>query len=124
MIGCVSGALLGNIIPFDTTGVDFVMTALFVVIFLEQWESVGKIAKKAVPKNESTDSAAQNTAKSLALRIKNGIITHIPAVTGLAASLLCLLIFGDEDFLIPSMVLISAVLLAARGRLERGEMHD
>ena len=81
----MSGALLGNIIPFDTTGVDFVMTALFVVIFLEQWESVGKIAKKAVPKNESTDSAAQNTAKSLALRIKNGIITHIPAVTGLAA---------------------------------------
>ena len=39
VIGCVSGALLGNIIPFDTTGVDFVMTALFVVIFLEQWES-------------------------------------------------------------------------------------
>lgn len=37
VIGCVTGALVGNIIPFDTTGVDFAMTALFVVIFTDQW---------------------------------------------------------------------------------------
>lgn len=36
--GSLIGGLLGNIIPFDTTGVDFAMTALFVVIFAEQWE--------------------------------------------------------------------------------------
>lgn len=35
--GSVLGALLGSAIRFDTTGIDFVMTALFVVIFLEQW---------------------------------------------------------------------------------------
>lgn len=31
------GALLGAAMPFDTTGVDFVMTALFVTLFTEQW---------------------------------------------------------------------------------------
>lgn len=36
--GSLIGGLLGNIIPFDTTGVDFAMTALFVVIFADQWE--------------------------------------------------------------------------------------
>ena len=33
----VIGGLLGNLISFDTKGLDFVMTAMFVVIFLEQW---------------------------------------------------------------------------------------
>ena len=33
------GALLGQIVPFDTTGIDFAMTALFIVIFTEQWLS-------------------------------------------------------------------------------------
>lgn len=37
--GSVIGSLLGEIIPFDTTGIDFSMTALFVVIFTEQWFS-------------------------------------------------------------------------------------
>lgn len=31
------GGLLGNLIHFDTKGLDFVMTAMFVVIFMEQW---------------------------------------------------------------------------------------
>lgn len=35
--GSVIGAAVGGILPFDTTGIDFSMTALFVVIFLEQW---------------------------------------------------------------------------------------
>ena len=32
------GNLAGNIITFDTTGIDFVLTALFVVLFMEQWK--------------------------------------------------------------------------------------
>ena len=32
------GAALGTVLPFSTEGVDFVMTAMFVVIFLNQWE--------------------------------------------------------------------------------------
>jgi Predicted branched-chain amino acid permease (azaleucine resistance) len=37
IVGTVLGALVGNMIHFDTTGIDFAMTALFVVIFIEQW---------------------------------------------------------------------------------------
>lgn len=29
---------MGSILPFSTEGVDFVMTAMFVVIFLNQWD--------------------------------------------------------------------------------------
>lgn len=36
--GCVIGALAGTLITFNTTGIDFAMTALFVVIFVEQWK--------------------------------------------------------------------------------------
>ena len=40
IIGSVVGALMGRLIPFDFEGVDFSMTALFVVIFLDQWKSM------------------------------------------------------------------------------------
>ncbi len=35
--GAVTGGLLGSMITFDTTGLDFVMTAMFTVIFMDQW---------------------------------------------------------------------------------------
>lgn len=37
IIGTLIGALLAEIITFDTKGIEFAMTALFVVIFIEQW---------------------------------------------------------------------------------------
>lgn len=37
--GTVIGAVLGSFITFDTTGLDFALTALFVVIFVDQWKS-------------------------------------------------------------------------------------
>lgn len=37
--GCLLGALVGQALPINTAGIDFVMTALFVVILLEQWQS-------------------------------------------------------------------------------------
>lgn len=39
--GATMGALLGYVIHFDTTGIEFVMTALFVVMFMNQWEEKG-----------------------------------------------------------------------------------
>ena len=36
--GSVLGAALGEILPFDMTGIDFAMTALFLVMFTDQWE--------------------------------------------------------------------------------------
>lgn len=44
---------------------------------------------------------------------------HIPALAGVAASVLCLLVFGSESFLIPSMVLISLFLSMGRRFLEK-----
>lgn len=38
VIGCTLGALFGMLIRFNTQGLDFAMTALFVVIFIEQWK--------------------------------------------------------------------------------------
>ena len=35
--GATIGGIFGSFIPFDTKGIEFVMTALFVVIFLENW---------------------------------------------------------------------------------------
>lgn len=37
VFGCTLGGLIGSALPINTQGIDFVMTALFVVIFLEQW---------------------------------------------------------------------------------------
>ena len=39
IIGSVLGVLAGTVIPFDTTGIDFAMTALFVTVFIDQWRS-------------------------------------------------------------------------------------
>ena len=78
ILGCVLGSLLGTIIPFDTAGIDFSMTALFVTVFVEQW-----------------------------LTAKN----HWPAIIGLAASVLCLGIFGADSFLLPTMITITIALL-------------
>lgn len=37
VFGCTIGGILGNLISFDVRGMDFAMTALFLVIFIEQW---------------------------------------------------------------------------------------
>ncbi len=39
ILGSVIGAIIGGMLPFDSTGIDFAMTALFTVIFVEQWLS-------------------------------------------------------------------------------------
>ena len=39
VLGSTIGALLGNVLPFDLTGIDFSLTALFITILLDQWQS-------------------------------------------------------------------------------------
>ena len=39
ILGSVIGAVAGAVIPFSTEGVDFAMTALFVVIAVDQWKA-------------------------------------------------------------------------------------
>ncbi len=91
VIGCVLGSLIGSAITFDLTGIDFSMTALYVIIFVEQWLT--------------TDD-------------------HRPALIGLGASVLCLLIFGPKNFLIPAMFLIIILLTAMRKRLENWRPYN
>lgn len=84
VLGSFLGGFLGSAFRFNTAGIDFAMTALFVVIFVEQWEKTKQ---------------------------------HIPAVLGLALSVICLLIFGPDNFLIPTMACIPIGLFALKGRI-------
>jgi len=42
VIGCTLGAMLGRMIEFDTRGMEFALTALFLVLLIEQWSKVRK----------------------------------------------------------------------------------
>ena len=90
--GCVIGSVTGNFIPISFEGIEFVLTALFVTLFTEQW-----------------------------LSNKN----HFPAIVGVVSTVLCLVIFGKDIFLIPSMVLIAILLTTTRktGKRKEDENH-
>ena len=64
------------------------LTALFVVIFLGQWQ---------------------------------GTKQHLPALAGVLCSVLALLLFGADRFILPAMILILLALTALRGKLEKKE---
>lgn len=87
--GTLLGALLGDILHFNTTGIDFSLTALFLTVFTDQW-----MKKK----------------------------DHFPALSGVFCSVLSLVIFGKDSFLIPAMVLITVCLLFSGRKEERN--HD
>ncbi|AHC16141.1 AzlC family ABC transporter permease [Salinispira pacifica] len=44
ILGSVSGALLGRVLPYDAPGIEFSMTALFTVLLIEQIKSIRKAA--------------------------------------------------------------------------------
>ena len=46
---------------------------------------------------------------------------RLPAATGLLGTLLCLILFGPERFLIPAMLLITLALTVLRGRIRDGK---
>lgn len=83
--------VLGNVIPFKTTGIDFAMTALFLTILIDQWESVKE---------------------------------HKPALTGILISLVFLIIFGSESFLIPAMIGITVALFLEKKWIGREEAKE
>lgn len=49
---------------------------------------------------------------------------HIPALTGLVSSILCLFVFGRDNFLIPTMILITVSLLVQRKQNEKRMNHE
>lgn len=84
--GSAIGAMAGALIPFNAEGIDFAMTALFIVIFVEQWMAGGK---------------------------------RIPAIIGLTATALLRIVFGSDNFILPSMICIMLCLILGRKRLEK-----
>lgn len=85
--GATLGGVFGSFLHFNTEGLDFAMTAMFVVIFLEQW-----------------------------LKDKN----HLSALLGLGLSLLCLIAFGADGFILPAMAAILLSLTLLRKPIEKG----
>ena len=48
---------------------------------------------------------------------------HIPALTGLIATVICRVLFGGDSFLIPSMLAITAILTLGRRQLDNREVQ-
>lgn len=78
VLGSVVGAVAGTVLHFNSEGIDFALTALFLVVFLDQWLNSEK---------------------------------HGPALIGVGVSVLSLLLFGADSFLIPAMVGIGVLLM-------------
>jgi 4-azaleucine resistance transporter AzlC len=81
ILGTFLGGVLGNFITFNTKGLDFVLTALFVVLFLEQMKNSKNI---------------------------------ISGIIGIVCTIVCLTVFGANNLVIPSMVMIVMLLLISR----------
>ena len=86
VLGATLGGIFGSFISFDIKGLEFVMTALFVVIFLEQWLKEKK---------------------------------HSTALIGVLTSAICLIIFGADSFLIPTLLCILCLLTVFRKPIEK-----
>ena len=83
-----TGGIIGSLLKINTDGISFVMTAMFVVIFMDQWLKEDQ---------------------------------HLSSLIGLGVSLICLLIFGADSFMIPTMITIIVLLTVLRHRLEKEE---
>ena len=84
--GCTLGAVLGEILPFSNEGIGYSMTALFIVIMVEQWL----------------------TSKE-----------HLPVILGVSTTIVCLVIFGADLFIIPAMVIIAFELVIFRKKIDK-----
>ena len=80
-----TGGIIGSLLKVNTDGISFVMTAMFVVIFMDQWLKEDR---------------------------------HISSLIGLDVSLICLLIFGADSFMIPTMITIVVLLTVLRRKLD------
>lgn len=90
-LGSTLGGLIGSMVSFNTKGLDFVLTALFVVIFIGQWKSQKD---------------------------------HKPAIIGVACTFICLIAFGPNNFIIPSMIAIIAALTVLKKDTEKKKLAE
>ena len=92
ILGSVIGAVAGALIPFSTEGVDFAMTALFVVIAVDQWRAC---------------------QKHLPALIGGGVTVVFLIILGS--------LYGQDQMLLISLAVIVVFLLVLRDRLEEKE---
>ena len=85
--GSLLGSAVGSLVNFNSDGIDFALTALFLTVFIEQW-----------------------------MAVKN----HTPALIGVGVSVICLVLFGGDQFLIPTMLVIFVLLCVQKEEAE----HD
>lgn len=83
--GAALGGIFGTWVSFRTKGLDFVMTAMFVVIFMEQWMKEKR---------------------------------HAASIMGIVISAVCLVIFGSNNFVVPSMAFMLLMFMSLRSKLE------
>ena len=88
IVGTAIGSLTATVIAFDSTGIEFAMTALFIVMFMELWYRRSNRPAELV---------------------------------GMLSAVLCLALFGASNFVLPTMVLMVAVILLGRKKLDRTE---
>lgn len=85
VVGATLGGLVGPFLKFDLRGLEFVLTAMFTAIFVDNW-------------------------------LKER--THVSSVAGLVITGMCLVMFGADRFIIPSMAVILVFLSLMRHKLE------
>ena len=88
ILGSIIGAVIAGTLPFNSEGIEFAMTALFIVMFVELW-------------------CHRNN--------------RLPELIGVTVSLVCLLVFGADNFVLPTMLLIIAVIMLGKKRIEGQE---
>lgn len=93
--GAAIGGLCGSLIHFNTEGLDFVMTAMFVSIFMNQW-----------------------------LKDRDGKQSHAPELIGVGSATLSLAIFGADRFIVPAMALILVILAIGKKKLDQAGAEE
>ena len=86
IMGSIIGSLACQLIKIDFTGIDFSMTALFVVIFIDQMRA----------------------SKS-----------KIPGAIGVGVAIICLIILGPKNFLLPALIITVALMLTIRNDIDK-----
>ncbi|WP_243387615.1 AzlC family ABC transporter permease [Bifidobacterium felsineum] len=125
--GTTLGWLVGGLLPFSTHGIEFVLTALFLSIFLDQWmgEKHGEGASATV--DSASSDLREGGNSSLRVRspepvgaslMPDSVRRHLLALIGVMVSATCLMMFGPERFMIPAMGGMLALFLVLRTWLD------
>jgi len=95
VVASVIGAFLGSLITFSTKGIDFVMTAMFVTIFINQWK-----------------------------KDKGHVSEWIGIISSVLCLVICRTVFKTNNFLIPTMICIISLLFVFRRQIEKNYMTN